>query len=229
MTITIAWIRKNKNTSELLVASDSRLRSRGAIDQAQKVFPLDRGDCCLGFCGDTSVAYPLAVQVASTVNNFIKTCTRGSDFTDLVHTIRLVLNNLIASWDLDLNLIEEELSPNENVNGRAIKRYKTKILFAGWSWKYQRFEIGAFKFKSGAFEFHREMARLPHPWGQNRRSLIFLGDYENDYMSILNHVLRKNTERPLTVKKFLLNLIMSPLRPCPFCFRRIEIPNRAHI
>lgn len=83
MTITVAWTRKNKNTSELLVASDSRLRSRGAIDQAQKIFRLERGDCCLGFCGDAQIAYPLFVQVGSALNNFIKTRTRAEDVTDL--------------------------------------------------------------------------------------------------------------------------------------------------
>ena len=78
MTITLAWVRNNKDTTELLVASDSRLRSRGAIDQAQKIFRLDRGDCCLGFCGDAQVAYPLFVQVGSALNNYIRTRTLGT-------------------------------------------------------------------------------------------------------------------------------------------------------
>ena len=63
MTITISWLRKKGATVELVVASDSRLRSRGALDQAQKLFRLDRGDCCLAFCGDAQVAYPLFIQV----------------------------------------------------------------------------------------------------------------------------------------------------------------------
>jgi hypothetical protein len=79
VTITIAWVRRNKGTAELVLASDSRLRSYGALDQAQKLFPLERGDCCLGFCGDTRIAYPLFIQVSTSINNYVKTRTRALD------------------------------------------------------------------------------------------------------------------------------------------------------
>jgi hypothetical protein len=123
MTITLGWIRRNKATQELIVASDSRLRSHGAINQSQKIFQLDRGDCCLGFCGDAQVAYPLSVQLGSALNNFIKTRTRGADVTDVVNNVRGVLNNLISSWDISQSDKDEELK-------------ETKVLFAGWSWKF---------------------------------------------------------------------------------------------
>ena len=78
MRLTIAWVRRVKETSELVIASDSRLRSYGAMDQTQKIFPL-RGDCALAFCGDADVAYPFFVQAASALNNFIRTRTRADD------------------------------------------------------------------------------------------------------------------------------------------------------
>jgi hypothetical protein len=44
VTITIAWVRRNKGTAELILASDCRLRSYGALDRALKLSPLERGD-----------------------------------------------------------------------------------------------------------------------------------------------------------------------------------------
>jgi hypothetical protein len=120
MTIAIAWLRRKKATVELVVASDSRLRSRGALDQAQKLFRLDRGDCCLAFCGDAQVAYPLFIQVATTLNNFIKTRTRAEDITRLSGLVGQVLNNLIGSWDI-------------TVKEKAAELAGTRILLAGWS------------------------------------------------------------------------------------------------
>jgi len=178
MTITIAWVRQNKNTSELLVASDSRLRAYGAMNQAQKLFRLERGDCCLGFCGDAQVAYPLFVQVGTTLNNFVRTRTRAEDITDITDTIGRVLNNLIGSWDLPETDKADQLT-------------STRILFSGWSWKHQRFDIGFFMANGCTFNFHRRKMRISHPWHENRRSLVFIGDYEMEYRSALNDILER--------------------------------------
>jgi hypothetical protein len=184
MTITLAWVRQNKNTTELLVASDSRLRSRGALNQTQKIFRLERGDSCLGFCGDAQVAYPLFVQVGSALNNFIRTRTRGADVTEVVDKISSVLTNLLSSWDLDAAGIGEEIAD-------------TRILFAGWSWRFRRFEIGQFVPEGSMFRYYRSKARLPYPWREKSRSLIFLGDYEREYMEMLSDVLtRRHGSQP---------------------------------
>ena len=178
MTITVAWVRQNKNTSELLVASDSRLRAYGAIDQAQKLFRLERGDCCLGFCGDAQIAYPLFVQVGTTLNNFVRTRTRAEDVTEIADLVGRVLNNLIVSWDLN---------PTEKAEQLA----STRILLSGWSWKHRRFDIGFFEFNEGAFIFHHRKMAMPYPWRENRRSLVFIGDYEREYRTALAEVLEK--------------------------------------
>lgn len=178
MTITIAWLRKKKMTLELVVASDSRLRSRGALDQAQKLFRLDRGDCCLAFCGDAQVAYPLFIQVGTTLNNFIKTRTRAEDITRLSGLVGQILNNLIGSWDLS------EKDKVDELRG-------TRILFAGWSWENRRFDIGYFAHEKEGFRFHHQRAKKPHPWHENERSLVFIGDYEAEYMRELKDVLAR--------------------------------------
>lgn len=178
MTITIAWLRRKKATVELVVASDSRLRSRGALDQAQKLFRLDRGDCCLAFCGDAQIAYPLFIQVGTTLNNFIKTRTRAEDITRLSGLVGQVLNNLIGSWDI-------------TVKEKAVELAGTRVLLAGWSWENKRFDIGYFAYEKDGFRFHHQRAKKQHPWHENERSLVFMGNYEAAYMQELKDVLAK--------------------------------------
>ena len=177
MTITIGWLRRRNNTVELMVASDSRLRSHGALDQVQKVFRLDRGDCCLAFCGDAQIAYPLFIQVGTTLNNFIKTRTRALDVTRLSSFVGQILNNLVESWDLP-------------VKEKSVELKNTRILFAGWSWENKRFDIGYFVPENCKFSFHHQTARMPHPWHEKKRSLVFIGDYEAAYMDELKSLLQ---------------------------------------
>lgn len=188
MTITLGWIRRNKATTELILASDSRLRSRGPLDQSQKLFPLDRGDCCLGFSGDAQIAYPLFMQVGAALNNYIRTRTRAADVTKVGSNIEQLLNNLIGSWNLPEKDKREELK-------------NTNVMFAGWSWQSARFNIGVFRYENDAFNFHRELSRLPHPWAESERSLIFIGNYEKEYMAELARVLEaRHGKKPLHEK-----------------------------
>ena len=145
---------------------------------AKNFFVWKRGDCCLGFCGDTQVAYPLFMQVSSTLNNYTKTRTRASDITEVASIVGDILsNNLIGSWSLPVKEKSEEL------NG-------TKILFAGWSWKYRRFEIGIFKYEKNCFNLHHAKAKIPHPWAEVNRSLVFIGDHQSDYMTFFESMLQ---------------------------------------
>jgi hypothetical protein len=125
-----------------------------------------------------AIAYPIFVQVASTLNNFIRTRTRAADVTDLPSLINDLIANLIASWDLPDSEKIQELAT-------------TKILFAGWSWKLQRFQIGVFDYGENGFEFSTKTLRLAHPWYENVESLVFVGDYEAEYTDTLRAFLAK--------------------------------------
>jgi hypothetical protein len=160
------------------MASDSRLRSRGGIDQCQKVLPLSRGDGCLSFCGDTQITYPLFMQVGSTLDSFVRTRTRAKDIGDITDQITEMMNGIVASWDLPAAEKAEELAD-------------TKVLLGGWSWRNQRFTVGVFEFLDGRFKFKRRYLRLGHPWYENNRSLVFIGDYEAEYRSALVKILKR--------------------------------------
>jgi hypothetical protein len=189
MTITIAWLRRTKDTTELVFASDSRLRSFGAMDQAQKLFRLERGDCCLGFNGNTGIAYPLFMQVSSALDNFIRTRTRAADVIEVAVHIGNILNNLVASWDAKPAVKKEWLAD-------------TNIVFGGWSWRYQRFEIGVFVHTGKEFAFRHPKARLNHPWREDGRSLVFVGNYKEEYLDELATVLASRYGKQTNPKYF---------------------------
>ncbi len=176
MTLTVAWVRRIKRSYELVIISDSRLRSYGAIDQAQKIMPLQRGDAALAFCGDSEVCYPFFVQASSAMNNFIRTRTRGSDVTETSTLLVNILNNLVDSWDAPLRYKRESLA-------------MTRLLFAGWSWRRQRFSVGFFRFVDKKFVFQNSTNPVMRPWREKKPSLVVIGDYIEEYMRILGKIL----------------------------------------
>lgn len=161
------------------------------MDQAQKLFRLARGDCCLAFCGDAQVAYPFFIQVGTALDNHVKTRTRAYDTTRLSATIGQMLNRLVGAWKIPAREKAEQLAT-------------TRILFGGWSWENRRFDVGVFKFVQGSFEFHHEKAKHQHPWHETQRSLVFLGDYQDDYMASLAAVLESRHGRPTALNQKLI-------------------------
>jgi hypothetical protein len=185
MTITLAWTRRHLVPPEIIVASDSRLRAQGPMDQAQKLYQLQRGDCCLSFCGNAQIAYPLFIQVSVALDNHVRTSSRALDVTSLTGYIEKLLNNMINSWKLPAAEKAQDLA-------------ETMILFAGWSWRFQRDHVGIFKLKHNhQFHFHRDGIKLPHPWRAGPKiDLFFLGDYKAEYLEKLAGILRRRYPAP---------------------------------
>ena len=179
MTITVAWIRRLKDTEELIVASDSRLRNQGAMNQCQKIFPLDRGDCCLGFCGSAQIAYPLFVQTASALNHHLKTRSRALDVSQLGGFVGKILNNLVHSW--------KDIKRSEKTEALE----DTRIFFGGWSFEANRFLLGNFIYREDKFNYHQEKMRTIFPWREKGKSLLFIGDYEEDYRRELASIMER--------------------------------------
>jgi len=70
MTLAVAFIRKlpdREDREELVFASDSRLSAGQRLDHGTKIFQLPRSDALLSFAGDTSYAYPLALQLVTAI------------------------------------------------------------------------------------------------------------------------------------------------------------------
>lgn len=199
MTITLGWLRRQGQTVELLVASDSRLRSIGAMDQAPKIFRLDRGDSCLALRGDTQFAYPLFYQIGVALNNHIKTRTRALDVTDVKDLILKIADSIIGSWDAKPADKLQELKD-------------TQILFAGWSAVHNRFELSFLTYSNTGLVFHRKKMRIGHPWHETTKSLVFLGDYEDAYrLELCNLLARRHTHSVAQDQKIKFDFNYEPI------------------
>jgi len=68
MTLCVAWIRQANNTEELVFATDSTLTGGEKWDHGVKLFELPRKDCLLSFAGSTARAYPLILNLVSSIS-----------------------------------------------------------------------------------------------------------------------------------------------------------------
>ena len=129
MTLTVAWLRKVANTTELVVASDSRLSSGGYCDACQKIFPLPREDACIAFAGDTALAVPIIHQVTVSMQNYKGARDRSVGIADSLDHVLQVVNQIQG---LHKNGMQDVLEK---------ERIATRFLFCGYSWKHNQFRI----------------------------------------------------------------------------------------
>lgn len=122
MTLSIAWTRKSGNHTELVFASDSRLRSYGSWDANPKIFQLERTDCAISFAGDTHYSYPLVAQIQSFVRSYPKSQSRFQD----IHHFRGHL----------LNMMNHMLQQKSDYEAPGVR-----FLFGGYSWERTNFAL----------------------------------------------------------------------------------------
>ena len=89
MTLCISWIRKLKKHEELVIATDSRLRSNGSWNCSPKILTFARTDCAICFEGDTTFAYPMMIQLQTAVANYQKAISAGLIYYNQLLNIRL--------------------------------------------------------------------------------------------------------------------------------------------
>ena len=167
MTLVAAWVRHHPNTSELYVASDSRLGGGRAWDIGTKVFDLGRGDAVLAFAGHTADAYPLMLQLQSCVKMHPKLSTRAYDLAELKGHMLRIFN---AMWRSISSL------PNgQSVPDPAAARF----ILAGYSWRYEAFKIWTIYFHSPSNEFRFREASHHRKKGGGNKYFMFIGDDAN--------------------------------------------------
>ena len=131
MTLCTAHIRQVNDTEELVFATDSCLTGGEKWKHGIKLFELPRKDCLLCFAGDTFRAYPLVLNMVSSIHldNYLQSPSAtleevleflSEQFTTLVKTIT----------EVDKSRIHEE-------------RGSAQFLFGGWDW--QQGSNGAFR------------------------------------------------------------------------------------
>ena len=123
MTLCTAWIRQANDTEELVFATDSCLTGGEKWKHGIKLFELPRKDCLLCFAGDTMRAYPLILNLVSSIHldKYLQSPSAMLEevleflselFTRLVKTITEVGKDRIH-----------------------VERGSAQFLFGGWDWQ----------------------------------------------------------------------------------------------
>lgn len=160
MTLCISWIRKLQKHEELIIATDSRLRSFGSWNCGPKILTFLRTDCAICFEGDTTFAYPMMLQLQTAVSNYPKALNRAQDLCDFKGHILKVLNDM-------LKYKSEYEVPD------------TSFLFGGYSWKRDKFALWNLHYQNNYKIFtHRPISFWRGVAGEIKVS--FTGDYVED-------------------------------------------------
>ena len=182
MTIVISWVRMVGNTQELLLASDSRLSGLpGHVDYCQKLFPLSRDDSAIGFCGQTTIAYPFILHIINYVNSFSRAKARGLDIMDMRGRLLAILNDFRTSHMDPIDFDKDNM--------------ETKFIFSGWSWKHQAFEITVFFFDRKLGSYTSRPSTAWHGQRGNKsaqeKRIAVAGDYQDAFRTRLTTRLRE--------------------------------------
>src|ERR1700722_2176201 len=128
MTIGAAWISKGNEGEEVWIASDSRLTdSENIWDHCPKLILLPRRDAVAGFSGGTAQAYPILLQLASTIGSY-RAATDGTlEFLQLVRHLERVVNEMMGRIEADPSLFG---SPSRE---RQFASYGDALILGGFS------------------------------------------------------------------------------------------------
>ncbi|RQW85801.1 MAG: hypothetical protein EHM79_10960 [Geobacter sp.] len=142
MTLCTAWVRQINNTDELVFATDSTLTGGEKWDHGIKLFELPRKDCLLCFAGQTGRAYPLILNLVSSLQ-FNKLLENPET------SISEILNHVS---ELFTSLIKTVVSEIRDENIHEL-RGSARFLFGGWCWQSNSFRIWKLYYSEAAEGF----------------------------------------------------------------------------
>jgi hypothetical protein len=160
MTLTVAWERSISTSTELVFASDSRLRSEGAWDAGPKIFRLPRTDALLAFAGETLWAYPIVLQMIATMD--ANDSSRGRYF------------NLTSARALAMRSMEAMMQSGE-VLATRVNEIELEFLFGGWNWREGQFRLWRIYWSRGEGRLRHEPIE-----GSRTGKVRFIGTRDRD-------------------------------------------------
>lgn len=165
MTLCAAWIRQINSVEELVFATDSSLTGGEKWNQGVKLFELPRPDCLICFAGETSRAYPLILNLISSIKLDRRLQSPRTDVEEVLSYLATLFTSLVST------IINE-------IQGMDIHdlRSGAKFLFGGWSWLESRFRVWQLYYSKDAESFvFKECTDEPN----KNRIYTFLGDPED--------------------------------------------------
>lgn len=130
MTLCAAWIREKNSVEELVFATDSSLTGGERWNQGIKLFELPRTDCLICFAGTTARAYPLILNLLSSIKLNKRLQNSHTDIEEVLEYLSTLFTSLVHT-------IVNEI-PSQDVHAL---RSEAQFLFGGWSWLENRFRI----------------------------------------------------------------------------------------
>ena len=130
MTLCVAWIRQVHDTEELVFATDSTLTGGEKWDHGVKLFELPRKDCLLSFAGSTARAYPLILNLVSSITFDKHLNSPGTHIEEVLKHISELFTDLIQK-------IVKEVDSDDIHKLRGEARF----LFGGWDWRRGLFRV----------------------------------------------------------------------------------------
>jgi len=176
MTLCIAWIRQENDTQELIFATDSCLTGGGEVwKHGVKLFELPRKDCLLCFAGETFKAYPLILNLTSSIKFDNKIMNQHTDLRQVLEYLCNTFTELINQLQVEITGLVED--PHATA----------KFIFGGWNWKLQLFEFWEI------FYGVEEKKFLYKGYSSNdTRAYLMIGDHLDEAKEIMLDELRKS-------------------------------------
>ena len=207
MTLAVAWERVTPTGSELLFASDSRLRSGGAWDAGPKIFRLPRTDALLAFAGETLWAYPIVLQTIATMDANDSSRNRYYDLPAARSLAMRSMDAMMRSGDAMTTMAHD---------------IELEFLFGGWSWRDQEFLLWRIHWSRGERQMKHDPVK-PSRLGKVRfigtrnrdggdRTLEVVGDAKSQLSVLLREkhgVLRRATKLDMEPWEVLINFLRS--------------------
>ncbi len=127
MTLCVAWVRQASDTEELVFATDSTLTGGEKWDHGIKLFELPRKDCLLSFAGSTARAYPLILNLVSSITFDKYLFSPSTPIEEVLRHITDLCSELIQK-------IERE-GVSEDIHDAV------RFIFGGWDWHLGLFRV----------------------------------------------------------------------------------------
>lgn len=160
MTLCTAWIRKAGDNEELVFATDSCLSAGERWPTGIKLFDLPRKDALICFAGRTDRAYPLILNLITSLRYNKDFQDKAKDVSDLALFVSDLFTQLVY-------LITENAEPIDELRAEA------NFLFGGWSWKDQQYVL----FKIFYDPAEQKFVYTDCLAEKKTRQVVFIGDY----------------------------------------------------
>lgn len=199
MTLCTAYIRQVNDTEELVFATDSCLTGGEKWKHGIKLFELSRKDCLLCFAGDTMRAYPLVLNLVSSIHLDKYLESPATTLEEVLEFLSELFTKLVKTiTEVDKSRIHEE-------------RGSAKFMFGGWDW--QKGSNGSFRVWKLFYSSEVEGFIFDELTNQSNQTIFYtfmgnaasFGDIEKEAKERFNKLLTEED-------KIGLKLDMEPLR-----------------